>query len=77
MAGMDDDLVDVPSFCSGENCTLLPDDLTNHAERLAKIDQRLESYAAYYPSDPDLWPTALKNSIEDCRFLYDIVKRTA
>lgn len=42
--------------------------------RIEQIEKRLAGYDAYYPSDADLWPDALKQSIEAVRFLLSLVK---
>ena len=39
--------------------------------RLAEIKERLDSYKQYYPSDSDLWPSALKHCINDNQWLID------
>ena len=46
-------------------------------ERLKQIRERLASYDAYFPSDSDLWPAALRHSIEDNRFLLSLLDSQA
>jgi hypothetical protein len=39
------------------------------SNRLAEIEQRQAAYQAYYLSDSDLWPTALRQALSDVDWL--------
>ena len=38
-------------------------------DKLTQIKETLKQYEAYYPCDGDLWPNALRTSIENCKWL--------